>query len=350
MTALELESYYALAYQAPCYAVNTMKDRAETTAHMANVIAGLKGKLLQSKLFIGPDLKLIVLPEYFLTSYPMGESITAWRDKAALEMNGREYDALSNIAQDLDVFLSGNAYEVDPNFPDLYFQTSFIIDPSGNVILRYRRLNSMFAPTPHDVWDRYREIYSLDEVFPVADSAIGKLACVASEEILYPEISRALAIRGAEVLCHSSSEVGSPTETPKQLARRARAMENMAYVVSANTGGIYGSGYPEMAAAGNSAVVDTSGTLLAEANTGENMVSNAEIDIHALRRKRRRPAMGNFLARQRLELFSESFDTLASQRKNGLLNADGSLKTPTRDYFKKAQAQTIAALDKDGRI
>jgi predicted amidohydrolase len=350
MSQLEFESYYALAYQAPCHAVNAMTDRAETTAHMAKTISDLKGKLLQSKLFIGPDVKLIVLPEYFLTSYPMGETIESWRDKAALHFDGPEYEALGKVAQDLSVFLSGNAYEVDPHFPDIYFQTSFIIDPSGDVILRYRRLNSMFAPTPHDVWDRYREVYSLEDVFPVADTAIGRLACVASEEILYPEISRALAIRGAEVLCHSSSEVGSPTETPKQLARRARAMENMAYVVSANTGGIFGSGYPEMAAAGNSAVVDTNGTLLAEANTGENMVSNAEIDIHALRRKRRRPGMSNFLARQRLDLFTESFDRLASQRKNGLLNPDGSLKKPTRDYFKEAQLGTIAALDKDGRI
>lgn len=350
MTKLEFESYYALAYQAPCHAVNALNDRTEVAAHMAKAIVDLKGKLFQSKMFIGPDVKLIVLPEYFLTSYPLGETIESWRDKAALEIGGPEYEALGKVAQDLDVFLSGNAYEQDPNFPNLYFQTSFIIDPSGDVILRYRRLNSMYAPTPHDVWDRYREVYSLDEVFPVADTAIGRLACVASEEILYPEITRALAIRGAEVICHSSSEVGSPTETPKQLARRARAMENMAYVVSANTAGIFGSGYPEMAAAGNSAVVDTNGKLLAEANTGENMVANAEIDIHALRRKRRRPGMSNYVARQRLDLFAESYETLAPQRKNGLLNADGSMKTPTRDYFKQAQAEIINTLDKEGRI
>lgn len=350
MTNLSHENYYALAYQAPCHAVNALSNRSDVTAHMAKVIAELNGKLLQAKLFVGPDVRLIVLPEYFLTSYPMGETIEGWRDKAALEIGGPEYEALGKVAQDLDVFLSGNAYEQDPNFPELYFQTSFIIDPSGDVILRYRRLNSMFAPTPHDVWDRYLEVYSLDEVFPVADTAIGRLACVASEEILYPEISRALAIRGAEVLCHSSSEVGSPSETPKQLARRARAMENMAYVVSANTAGIFGSGFPEMSAAGNSAVINPMGGIMTEANTGESMVANADIDIHSLRRKRRRPGMSNFLARQRLELFSESFNSLASHRKNGLLNEDGSLKPATRAYFKDAQHQAIETLESNGQI
>ncbi|MEO0412818.1 MAG: nitrilase-related carbon-nitrogen hydrolase [Pseudomonadota bacterium] len=350
MTSLKEDSYYAMAYQAPCHAVNAMSSREESAAHMQKVIAGLKGKLLQSKLFVGPDMRLIVLPEYFLTSYPLGETIPAWRDKAALEMDGPEYEALGKLAQELDIFLSGNAYEADPHFPDLYFQTSFIIAPSGNVILRYRRLNSMFAPTPHDIWDRYLEVYDIKDVFPVVETEIGRLACVASEEILYPEITRAMAIGGAEVICHSSSEVGSPTETPKQLARRARAMENMAYVVSSNTAGIYDSGFPEMAAAGNSAVVDMSGTVVAEANTGESMVANAEIDIHALRRKRRRPGMSNFLARQRLDMVADYYETMAPQRKNGLLDADGSLKKPSRDYFKQAQLSVIAARSKERLI
>ena len=110
--------------------------------------------------------------------------------------------------------------------------------------MRYRRLVSMFAPTPHDVLDPYLDLYGADALFPVADTAIGRLACVASEEILYPEITRALALRGAEVICHSSSEVGTPLTTPKNIAKQARAYENMLYVVSANSGGIAGIAIP----------------------------------------------------------------------------------------------------------
>ena len=114
-------------------------------------------------------------------------------------------------------------------------QTSFIISDSGDVILRYRRLISMFAPTPHDVLDAYLDHYGDDALFPVADTPLGKLACVASEEILYPEITRALALQGAELICHSSSEIGGPRATPKNIAKQARAYENMLYVVSANS-------------------------------------------------------------------------------------------------------------------
>ena len=107
---------------------------------------------------MGADTRLVVLPEYFLTGFPLGESFEEWSQKACLEVGGAEYEALGRIAQDNGIFLAGNAYELDSQFSGLYFQVSFILDPSGDVILRYRRLNSMFSPTPHDVWDRYREI------------------------------------------------------------------------------------------------------------------------------------------------------------------------------------------------
>ena len=117
------------------------------------------------------------------------------------------------------------------NFPKIYFQTSFIIAPNGNIILRYRRLISMYSPTPHDLLERYIDLYGEDSLFPVVNTEIGNLAAIASEEILFPEIARALALRGAEIICHSSSEVGSPSLTPKQVAKRARAYENMTYIL-----------------------------------------------------------------------------------------------------------------------
>ena len=187
-----------------------------------------------------------------------------------------------------------------------------MVAPSGAVVLRYRRLNSMFAPTPHDVWDRYLEVYGLEAVFPVARTEIGNLACVASEEILYPEIARCHAMRGAEILIHPTSEMGSPALTPKDVAKRARAIENMAYVVSANSAGIRGTPIPAASTDGMSKIIDPTGLVLAEAGPGETMAATAEIDLEALRRLRRRPGMANLLSRQRFELFAESYARMYS--------------------------------------
>lgn len=345
--------YAALALQIAARSVEKLTAREQVAAQMAAQIEETGVKIRASGAFIqqygGTPLRLVVLPEYFLTSYPGRISIPDFAERAALDMDGAEYEALGRIAAAQNLYLSGNAYERDPNFPGIYFQTSFVVAPSGNVVLRYRRLNSMFAPTPHDVWSKYLDIYGIDGVFPVAKTEIGNLAAIASEEILYPEIARAHALRGAEIFVHSSSEIGSPLATPKQIAKRARAFENVAYVVSANTAGIEGSAMPLASADGNSTVIDYKGTPLSEANTGETFTAFADIDLTALRNQRRKPGMTNFLSRQRLELFAPVYSGQPVQPADSLI-VEGELIIPQRDDFLRNQEKVIERLAKDGLI
>ena len=344
--------YAAVAMQLAARSVERAPDRAAARAQVLAMIGEVETKIRSARIFIeqygGHPVRLAVLPEYLFTSYPGRISIPDFASLAAFEMQGEEYEALGKVAQNLKLFLAGNAYEVDPNFPGLYFQASFLIAPSGDVVLRYRRLNSMFAPTPHDVWSKYLDVYGLDGVFPVARTEIGNMAAIASEEILYPEIARAHALRGAEIFLHSSSEIGSPIDTNKAIAKRARAFENMAYVVSANTAGIEGTGLPLASADGNSQVVDYKGRVVAESNSGETFTAFADIDLHALRTARRTPGMTNYLARQRLELFAAAYGNVRHPA-DGMLEG-GEVKVPDRDYFKRVQEQVIERMAKDGLI
>ncbi|NBO82848.1 MAG: nitrilase [Betaproteobacteria bacterium] len=337
-----MEPYIALALQTRCHAVNACDDEG-ARQRMRDSIDRVHRQVIGAKTFIGPDLKLVVLPEYFLTGYPLGESISGWAEKAALAVEGQEYQRLGALCRDAGVYLSGNAYEADAHFPGLYFQTSFILDNRGDCILRYRRLVSMFTPTPHDVWDRYLEVYGLDGVFPVADTPLGRLACVASEEILYPEIARSLALRGAEVLLHSSSEVHSPRLTPKDVAKRARAIENACWVVSANSAGIEGVDIPGASVDGLSKLVDPQGEVRAEAGSGESMVANAVIDVASLRRQRLKPGMGNLLSRQRLELFAATYSGSVYPPAT-MLDAQGQPIVPDRGHFMAQQRRSIELL------
>ncbi len=331
--------------QTKCFAVNRAKDRADAAEIMSRTIERLSRQIAASIAFIGFDTKLVVLPEYFLTSFPLGESIDEWREKACLEIDGEIYEKLSQIAQDRKIFLSGNAYELDKNFAELYFQTSFVIAPNGEVVVRYRRLVSMFAPTPHDVWDKYLDVYGLERVFPVARTEIGNLACIASEEILYPEIARCLAMRGAEVFCHSSSEVFGMQNTPKNVAKLARSYENMAYVVSANSAGIADISIPENSTDGGSKIVDYKGLIIAETGQGESINAFAEIDLAALRRNRKRAGMGNILSRQRFELYAESYAKHSFYPPNSLLE-----KNAERSHFVETQKDVIEKLAEKGII
>lgn len=346
-------AYAAVALQLAARSVEAAPDRAVARAQMLAMIEEVATKLRSASIFIaqygGSPVRLAVLPEYLLTSYPGRISIPDFAAKAALEEDGPEYEALGRIASGQKIYLAGNAYELDRHFPGLYFQTSFIIDPAGKVVLRYRRLNSMFAPTPHDVWSKYLDIYGLDGVFPVARTEIGSLAAIASEEILYPEIARAHALRGAELFVHSSSEIGSPLATQKDIAKRARAFENIAYVVSANTAGIEGTAMPLASADGNSSVIDYKGTVLSVSNSGETFTAFSDIDLAGLRATRRKPGMTNYLARQRTELFAPVYAAAKVQRADSLIE-NGRVKVPDRDHFRRVHDEVIERLAKEGLI
>lgn len=345
--------YSAVAMQLTAHSVEAAAARGEARAAILAHIKEIERQILTSRIFIeqygGHPAQLVVLPEYLFTSYPGRVSIPDFARSTAFAPDGPEYEALGGVAQRLGIFLAGNAYESDPAFPDFYFQASFVIDPAGKVVLRYRRLNSMYAPTPHDLWTKYLDVYGIEGVFPVARTEIGNISAIASEEILYPEIARAHALRGAEIFVHSSSEIGSPLATHKDIAKRARAFENMAYVVSANTAGIAGAGMPLASADGNSQIVDWKGRVLAQSGDGETFTAFADIDIGALRAGRRTPGMTNYLARQRTALFAPVYAAADFQRADGMI-VDGAPQVPERDYFRRAQEEVIARLDCEGLI
>ncbi|MBK6599654.1 MAG: nitrilase [Proteobacteria bacterium] len=347
MTQVLFDRYSALALQVDCECVHMDSDSTGSRPRMMAAIARIDEAIRGAKRWIGAGLKLVVLPEYVLTGPPWGESIPEWLEKGTIAPDGAEVEALAAVADRHGIYLGVNAYETDRHFPGLYFQGSFILDPAGKRILSYRRLISMFAPTPHDVWDRYLDVYGLDGVFPVVDTPIGKLAAIASEEILYPEVARCHAIRGANVFLHSSSEVGAATLTPKQIARRARALENLAFVVSANTARLVGMEIPLDSANGGSDIIDYYGRQLIAASVGASSSATASIDMAGLRAYRASSGMGNLLSRQALGLFAETYAKADIRRQNGLWK-NGKVVVPERSYFAEAQADVLQRMTERG--
>ena len=66
------------------------------------------------------------------------------------------------------------------------------------------------------------------------------------------------------------------------------------------------------------------------------MVANGDIDLLALRYFRNRPAMGNLLARQRFELYAESYQKHSFYPSNTLMEKDA-----TRQHFLETQIEVI---------
>lgn len=339
-------TYQALALQLKCHAVNACSSQAEAREHIEAQLKRLEKAIAANKAFVGPQCRLVVLPEYVLTGFPITESFAQWREKACIDFAGREIDALCKMAQENKVYLAINAYERDPNFPEIFFQGCFLISPAGKVELRYRRMNSVFSPTPSDVWNKYLDIYGENALFPVAKTELGTMAFIASDEILFPEAARVLLMKGAEVLLHPSSETHGPVPSAKDICKQARAIENLAYVISANTAGILGTPIAAESADGGSRIIDYRGRILAMAGVGESLNANAEIHIQNLRDARRQTGMQNLVARQRYEQYAGCYAAAEGVSQNRF--AERGHTVADRQALLQLQRDAISRLEAKG--
>ncbi len=344
-------AYIAVALQRRTHVVNGM-SRAEARESIWRSVRNVDREIRAALEFHGKEARLFLLPEFSFTGFALFESIRGFADLAALDPDGPEYQHLQETAQRHRIFLGGHAYETDPHFPGLFFAATWLINPSGDLVLRYRRLHSTRTPSPYDVWDEYLEHYGIDKVFPVADTELGKIASIPCGEILFPELSRALALRGAEVLLHPTSDTSGIEPDPFHIAVRARAQENLMYVVSSNAAASVGLTGNENATNGLSEIVDYEGRLLRRASTGESQQAAAEIDIAALRRARSRPTPINLLVLTTTRLWAEEYG-----RYDGVTGMPNTLRAEVREkaidnpnFHKDKEQRTIEQFRRAGII
>ena len=245
-------------------------------------------------------VRLIVLPEYFLqgvTTPGKGEAgLKEFMDKA-ITIPGPEMDMLAEKAREYNLFISGGGViELLPEFPDRWFNTAFIIGPSGEVILKYHKWHIPasigMGTSPHDMLDDYTKVFgnNIRQRFPVVDTEIGKLGTMTCHDGATPEVSRALAFNGVEVICHPTAmQEVEGTSQPWDFwtfTRRTRAHDNMCYLLGSNWGTVEHEYYPKGFCPGHSLIVDYTGMVLRQAPYPEEQVITTTIDIEALREHR----------------------------------------------------------------
>ena len=155
--------------------------------------------------------------------------------------------------------------------------------------------------SPHDL-EGYEE-----ELFPVADTPLGKLGVAICYYWLFPEAIRQLAANGAEVLIRVSAYMDPWGATAPMdwwtLINRCRALENIAYVVASNQAASL-SHYPPFSWPGGSMIVDYDGRILAQADPGPGeKIVVGPIDLSAVRHERSVRTGHHMLAHLRTEAY-----------------------------------------------
>jgi formamidase len=249
-------------------------------------------------------VRLVVFPE-FAHAAPVFATAAELLEKLAVTIPNEHTERLEAKAREHNVYIqSGSMLEADPKYPGVVFNATCLVGPEG-VVAKYRKVNPWIPyevhASPHDV-EGYDE-----ELFPVADTPIGRIGCAICYDWLFPEAIRQLAANGAEVLVRVSAYMDPWGATEPMdwwtVVNRCRALENTAYVVAANQGASLEQ-YPPYSWPGGSMVVDYDGRILAQASPGPGeRIVVAPIDVSALRHERAARRAHHTLSHLRTEAY-----------------------------------------------
>jgi len=213
-------------------------------------------------------VKLITFPEFSLTPIATDNSLDLLKN-IALPENNEYISEFIDKAKKYNLFINiGSFIEKTEKWQKAVFNTSLVVGPKG-VILRYRKVNP-FIPlepvySPHDLRG-----YN-DEIFPVAQTEIGNIGIEICYDNRFPEVTRELALKGAEIILLPSAYMSPwggvwPTDVWKVI-NRARAIENSVYVVACSLGSSY-QNHPPYSWVGNSMIIDFEGRIIAQSPAG----------------------------------------------------------------------------------
>lgn len=243
-----------------------------------------------------PNVRLVCFPEFFMTgSGGFGKRTPKTLERIAITYPGPETDVLSEFAQKNRVYVAGSTFEKDSRFPERVFNSAFILNDSGDLILHYRKLHcadiwgQLPDTTPGSIYSRLVEELGYDALFPVVDTPLGKLAAMVCFDHTVPETAHMLAKRGAEVIIHCTSDPHGAGRRPWEECRMTRAHDNGAYILAPRPGGEYfdpHAVHPGTFLRGYTRIIGYDGRLLGEADTSGKVSFQANLDLAELRRYR----------------------------------------------------------------
>jgi predicted amidohydrolase len=197
---------------------------------------------------------LIIFPELSLTGYVIRDQIY----DLAETIPGPSYKIMEEMARKTKVHIIFGMPELSEKAEAIIYNTAVFVGPEG-LIGKYRK---MHLPT-HSVFEEKR-YFRPGYQTTVFDTALGKIGLIICYDIFFPELSRLMRLKGAQlIICISASP--STRRTFFEALTIARAIENAAFLAYVNLVGIEDG----LQFWGGSRIVGPSGTVFAQAKYDE---------------------------------------------------------------------------------
>jgi deaminated glutathione amidase len=242
-----------------------------TSGHIVADNLAVAGDLLREAKDAGAEIAC--LPENF--------SFIGLRDSDKLQVaepdgDGAVQSFLSSTARKLKMWILGGTIVIRGDSERRVANSSLLIDAAGKRVARYDKIH-LFDVTIPGRDEQYRESTHVTpgRAVVVADTPVGKLGLSVCYDMRFPELYRDLVLQGAEWLAMPAAFTVPTGRAHWEILLRARAIENLCYVVAPAQTGTHTSGRETY---GDSLIVDYWGQVLSRLAKGSGLIT-ADIDL-----------------------------------------------------------------------
>lgn len=230
--------------------------------------------------------RFVVMPEYVSFLGPKEQ-----HEEIAEPIPGPTTERFAAKAREHGIYLLGGSIHEQSDTPGMYYNTSVMFDPSGEIIATYRKIHLFDIDLTGNVTaNESSTILPGDEIVTadVDGHTVGLSICY---DLRFPELYRQLALEGAEILLVPAAFTMFTGKDHWHVLLRARAIENQTYVLAP---GQFGAHEPNNSQCyGHSIIIDPWGTVIAESSDSEGVVV-ADLDFALLRKIRKQlPSLAN---------------------------------------------------------
>ena len=236
----------------------------------------------------GGGAGLVVLPENFALMAQQESDLVTHREA---DGQGPLQAFLARQAARHKIWLVGGTVPLEATSPRRVRAACLLYNDRGERVARYDKLH-LFDVEVVDSRESYNESAYVEpgQQVVTADTPFGRLGLAVCYDLRFPELFRALLDQGMEVLALPAAFTAITGRAHWEVLLRARAVENLCYVIAAAQGGYHANGRETH---GDSLIVDPWGVVLNRLPRGPGVVMT-RLDLNRLHNIRRRfPAIAH---------------------------------------------------------
>jgi len=212
---------------------------------------------------VNQGAKLVVLPEYFAI---MGLKDTDKVKAREVEGKGQIQDFLSGTAKKHKIWLIGGSIPLACSTPNKVRNSCLVYNDKGEQVARYDKIHLFGLDLGNEHYHEEKTIEPGDAI-KVVDTPFGKIGLSVCYDLRFPELYRAMG--EVNIIVVPSAFTDTTGKAHWETLVRARAIENLSYVIAPAQGGYHISGRETH---GNSMIVDPWGVVLDRLPRGSGVV------------------------------------------------------------------------------